>query len=357
MNPNYYGYEPNPGNSTPAIFTFSQKELYNIVEKMFVDFKQNYPADAKPIYVYRAIGMNNGVQKRFDQKDFSTFAATKPEGSPTKRAHYGTGYHKDMIMKTVGLELALSEEAIKFNKWEDVKTIAKQLGETPIQRINLDQTQLAITFAQGTSYVDMDGFVIDTTTGDGLSIANAAHTLAFSSTTYTNILPGGPQFSKSALIAAEIIARNNSLDNYGIPKRMKWTHIWCSGASTNVQNIQQFLRSISDNTQANPNVVNTFQNRYKMLVLEQLDTTVQGLRDATKSNWWGIGAFEGDVTDGARFHAIYGEWEAPYMKPAPTADNNANDFSRDIQKYGSRARYGLAVLDGTGIVYSFAAAS
>ena len=78
-------------------------------------------------------------------------------------------------------------------------------------------TQFAITFSQGTSYIDNGGYTVDTTTGDGYSLANAAHTTAFSSTTYTNILPGGPNFSKSSLIAAEILARNNTIDNYGIP--------------------------------------------------------------------------------------------------------------------------------------------
>lgn len=354
MNPNYYGYEPNPGNSAPFIATFTQKELYNIVEKFFVEFKKDYPIDAKPIFVHRSIPAMSGVQRRFDEKDFSSFAQDKPEGMPTKKARYGIGYHKDVFLRRIGLELDLTFEAVQFNRWDDVKLIGKALGETAPYRINLDMTQFAITFAQGTSYVDMSGFTVDTTTGDTLSLANAAHTLAFSATTYTNIVPGAPQFSKSALMSAEIIARNNTMDNYGVPKVMRWTHIWCSGNATNVENIQQFLRSISDNTQANPNVENTYKNRYKLLVLQQIDTTVNGFRDTTKSNWWGIGAFEGDVLDNTRFPAVYAEWEPPHMKPAPTGDNNAVDFSRDIQKYGVRAGYGLCALNGMGIVYSFA---
>lgn len=353
MSTNYYGAEPNPGNSAPFLATFTQKEIYNLVEKYFIDFKQSYPMDAKPLFAYRSVPMQNGVIKRFDEKDFSTFAEVKPEGSPSKRAKYGIGYHKDVILKRIALELTLTYEAIQFNHWDDVKAIGVELGKTAPQRINLDQTHFAITFSQGTSYVDMSGFTVDTTTGDGLSLANAAHTLAFSPITYTNILPGAPAFSKSALISAETIARNNTLDNYGIPKNYTWTHIWCSGAPNNKENILQFLRSISDNTQANPNVENTYRNRYKMLVLEQLDTDVFGQRDSTKSNWWGIGAFEGDVTSGKRNSFIYAEWEAPHMKPAPTTDNNANDFSRDIQKYGVRAGYNVCAVNGMGIVYSF----
>lgn len=355
MYPNYYGVEPNPGQSSQFLATFTQKEIYNLVEKFFVQFKDNYPADADPLFAFRPVPMHNGVIKRFDEKDFSSFASTKPEGAPARRAKFGIGYHKDVLLKRIALELSLSQEAIDFNRWEDVVGLASELGKTAPYRINLDKTHFAITFAQGTSYVDMDGYTIDTTTGDGLSIANAVHTLAFSALTYTNILPGAPAFSKSSLIAAEIIARNNTLDNYGIPKAYEWTHIWCSGSANNTESIQQFLRSISDNTQSNPNVENTYRNRYKMLVLQQLDTNVFGQRDSTKSNWWGIGAFSGDITSGKRNAFVYAQWEAPHMKPAPTADNNANDFSRDIQKYGVRAGYGLCALNGMGIVYSFAA--
>lgn len=349
----YYGYEPNPGNSSPILATFSQKEIYNLVEKTFVQFKKDYPMDAKPVFAYKRVGLNEGVIKRFDEKDFTTFAKTKAEGQPSKRAQFAIGYHKDVVLKRIALELVLTDEAIMFNKWDDVKAIGAQLGKTAPNRINLDMTHFAITFAQGSSYVDMDGNTIDTTTGDGNPLAYNLHTLAHSSKTYTNIIPGAPSFSKSAMKLAERTARNNTLDNFGIPKQYEWTHIWCTGDANNVEDITQFLRSLSDNTQANPNVENTYRNRYKLLVLQQIDTDIFGNRDETKSNWWGLGAFGGDITSGTRFTGIYAEWEAPHMKPAPTETNNASDYSRDIQKFGVRAGYNVCALSGFGMLYSF----
>lgn len=198
----------------------------------------------------------------------------------------------------------------------------------------------------------MSGYTVDTTTGDSLSIANAAHTLAFVAQTYTNICPGGLQFSKSSLISNEIIGRNNTLDNYGKPSYKKFTHIFSSGEAQVKYDIAQFLRSITDNTQANPNVINPLLNRYQHLILEQLDTDVFGNRDTTKSKWWGIVAADGRDPS-ARVPFFYREWEAPHMKPAPTEDNNASNFSRDIVLYGARGGYGLAALNGTGIVYNF----
>lgn len=340
------------GNSTPFISTYTQSEIYNLVKKSFVDFMMKYPADAKPIFIYDPAPAYSGVIQRYTEKDFSTFAEVKPEGVATKRAKKGIGYHKDVVLKRIGLEISLTWESIRFSQWDDVRNIGTQLGKTVPQRVNLDMTQFAITFAQGTSYIDMSGYEVDTTTGDGLSIANAAHTLAFSPSTYTNILPSAAQFSKSALIASEIIGRNNTVDNYNIPSYKKFTHIFTSGDAQVKYDVAQFLRSITDNTQANPNVINPLNNRYQHLVLEQLDTDVFGQRNTAKSKWWGIGAFDGRDAS-MRFPAYYREWEAPHMKPGPTEDNNAVDFSRDIELYGARGGYGLCCLNGTGIVYSF----
>lgn len=353
MNPTGGSNESNPGQSGSFMATFLFSEIYNLVAKKFAETGEKYPLDAKPIFITEPIPLHSGNIRQYDERDFSTFASTKPEGVAAKKAQFGIGYHKQMFLKRIAKELDLTDEAIMFDRWMDVKTIGIDLGETAPQRINLDMTHLAVTFAAGTSYVDMDGYTIDTTTGDGLSIANAAHTLAFSSLTYTNILAGAPQFSKSALIAAEKVARNNTFNNYGTPRTKRWSHIWTTGNPNNIENITQFLRSISDNTQANPNVENTYKNRYKVLVLQQADTTAAGGRDTSKSNWWGIGAFEGDIPMN-RFWAMYGEWEPAHMKPAPTTDNFAVDFSKDIRKFGVRAGYGLAVVNPMGIVYSFA---
>ncbi len=345
--------EPNPGNSSSFMATFSFSEIYDLVAKKFSEVGEKYPWDAKPIFIKESVPLHSGNIRRYNERDFSTFASTKPEGVAAAKAQFGIGYHKDVSLKRIAKELDLTYEAIMFDRWMDVKAIGIDLGETAPQRINLDMTHLAITFAASTSYVDMDGYTVDTTTGDGLAIASASHTLAFSATTYTNIVPGNPQFSKSGLISAETIARNNTLDNYGIPRSKRFSHIWCSGNPNVTESIMQFLRSISDNTQANPNVENTYRNRYKMLVLEQLDTTASGVRNTTKSNYWGIGAFDGDVPMN-RFWAMYAEWEAPHMKPAPTQDNNAVDFSKDIYRFAVRAGYGLCVVNPQGIVYSFA---
>lgn len=348
MNP-----EQNPGQSGPYLNTQTYAEIYNLMQKEFVDSVGKYPIDAEPLYIRRAISKQTGNMRQFDESDFTTFARTKPEGVAARKGTFGIGFHKQMTKKRIALEFELSYEAREENQWYKVSEIPNMLLETTSQRRNLDMTHLAITFAQGTSYVDMDGLTIDTTTGDGLSIANAAHLLAFSAATYTNIIPGAPAFSKVSLILAETIAKNNTLDNYGIPGRMNWSHIWCPNSPSTIESVEQYLKSVSDNTQANPNVENTYQNRYKLLVLSQVDTTANGLRDTTKSGWWGLGAFAGEIS-GKRLQAIYGVWEPRHMQAFGGETSNAVSFSRDVYKFGVREGYGLCIVSGRGILYSFA---
>lgn len=344
--------EPNPGQQGTFLTTYTFNEIYDLIKKTFIESLPKYPIDAKPLYIYEAIPQMAGNTKQFDESDFSSFARTKPEGVAATKGTFGIGYHKVMTMKRIALEFDLTYEARTQNQWYRVNEITSQLITTVPYRMNLDMTQKLITFAAGSSYVDMDGYTVDTTTGDGQPIASAAHTLAFSPTTYTNIVPGAPQFSKSALESALRIARNNTFDNFGVPHNMSWTHIWTTDDPTLKANVMQFLHSVSDNTQANPGVENVYKNRYTLMNLTQIDTDANGFRNTAKSNWWGIASLGGG-TRGDRLQAYYGEWEAPNMKPAPTNGNNADDFSKDIWKYGVRAGYGLVVVRPQGIIYSF----
>lgn len=353
MATDYYGQEPNPGNATVAISTFSEKELYNLIEKKVMDFKKALPLDAQQLYVTKNIGYGEGVMKRYTEKDFTRFARRKAEFGASKRAQFALGFHKDLHMYTLALEAVLSDESIKFNRWDDVTKVAKELANTVPNRINLDLTHHAITFADGYSYVDMDGYDVDTTTGDGKPIAFNLHELAHSPKTYTNIAPP-MQFSKSGLRIVERIGRNNTMDNFGKPTPYKFTHIWSTNDPFNKFEIQQYIKSTSDNTQANGNVMNVDKDRYQLLVLESIDTDILGDRDASKSNYWGIIALGDSLESENRFSAIYGVWEKPHMKPFPSAGNNASDFSRDTQRYGARGRQGKCVLNGFGIVYVFA---
>lgn len=354
MNPNTT-QNPNPGNMGTIEATFTFPELSNLVKKMFAETLPQVPLDAKPLFIFKGIPQGQGDSIQVNEQDFTTYAADMPEGLNAKKGNFGVGYHKAVLWHRYGLEYDITYKMRTTAQWLDIVTATVQaLSQAVPQRENLDMTHM-ITFGNATSYVDQDGFIRDTSTGDGLSLFNAAHTLAFDARTYSNIVPGNPQFSKSALEAAELLTKSNILDNFGKLRRMEFKTIWCADTPTLTNSIMQYIRSVSDPVQANPNVENPYKGKYDILPLSLLATDANGLYDSTKQNWWGIAALMG--VGGQRWQAYRVQWEAPRLKPMPTgafSSTNAEDVHNDNWTYGSRGTENYASLSGRGIIGSLA---
>lgn len=352
MNPNQTTANPNPGNTGTIEATFTHPEASNLIKKMFAEALPQVPLDAKPLFIFKSIPNGMGDSIQVNEQDFTTYAGDMPEGQNAKKGQYGIGFHKQVLWHRYGLEYDITYKMRTTAQWVDIipKTVAA-LSQAVPQRENLDMTHM-ITFGNATSYVDMDGFTRDTSTGDNLSLFNAAHLLAFVPQTYSNIVPGNPQFSKSALEAAELLTKSNVLDNYGKLRRMNFKTIWCADTPSLTNDIMQYIRSVSDPVQANPGVENPYKNKFDMMPLSLLATDANGLYDATKQLWWGIAALVG--VGGDRWQAYRVQWEAPRLITGPTAGNNGEDRHNDNWNFGSRGSENYASLSGRGMIGSLA---
>lgn len=358
MFPNQNTANPNPGNMGTIEATFTFPELSNLIKKMFAERLVNVPLDAKPLFIMKSVPQGQGDSIQVNEQDFTTYASDMPEGTNAKKGAFGVGYHKQVSWFRYGQEYDITYKMRTTAQWLDIVTATVgALADAVPQRENLDMTHM-ITFGNATSYVDMDGFTRDVSCGDGLSIFNAAHLLAFTAQTYSNIVPGNPQFSKTALESAELLTKNNILDNFGKKKVMMFKTIWCADTPSLTNSIMQYIRSVSDPVQANPGVENPYKGKYDILPLSLLATDANGNPDSTKYNWWGIAALTG--IGAQRWQAYRVQWEAPRMKPTPTGDfstTNAEDVHNDNWTYGSRGAENYAVLVGRGIIGSLASNS
>lgn len=349
-----YTKNSNPGNDGTLEATFTQYETSNLVKKMFAEALPQVPIDAKFLFIYKS-GAGQGEAVQVNEQDFTTYASDMPEGNPAKKGSYGVGYHMQVAWHRYALEYDITYKMRTTSIWTDViaNTVAA-LSQAVPQRINLDMTHM-LTFGNAVSYVDMDGQTRITSTGDGLSLFNASHLLAFSPLTYSNIVPGNPQFSKSALESAELLTKNNILDNFGKMRRMMFKTIWCADTPSLTNTIMQYIHSISDPNQANPGVDNPYKGKYEMKPLSLLATDANGNYDTTKQNWWGIGAFTG--VGAQRWQAYHVEWEPARLKPMPVGNNytgNGEDVHTDNWTMGSRGTSNYASLSGRGIIASLA---
>lgn len=336
----------NPQNQSTSLNTVTFPELTDLLARNFLTVGGLIVPVAKQLYIPETMGANEGELKLLQEYDFTTYAKAKPQGVDAKKAAFGIGYYITVRVKRIGIESEITFEMRRFNKKTEVMAVITSLPHFCPQRVDLDLTH-RFTFATSTSYVDLDGNTVDLTVGDGLAFASAAHTLKFSSVTYSNRITGDPLFSKGALEAAELLTTTDILSNFGERRVMDFNRIVTGNNPTVVNAVKQFLHSTSDNTQSNSGVVNVSQNKYQHVILPMLATTATGAADATKKNWWSLVA----AGNGLRgLQAFYVEWEAANLIPSTTG--NGTDVHKDIWYYNARQSYNIGVVAGRGAIFS-----
>lgn len=328
--------------------TISLPELTDLIRKQFIKTQMMVKPAAMPLFIKDPIAKGNGNTKRFDEIDTQTFARNKKQGEAAKKASVAIGYNIIVTKKRIALEIDITQEMLDENRYPEVGALITNLSWFCPQRIELDMTH-RFTFCNSTSYTDMDGDIIDLTTGDGLSVANSAHTLKYSALTYSNRVSGDPLFSRGALEAAELLTVSNILSNFGERRVINFNTIVSSDDPNTCNTIKQFLRSTTDVDQNNPGVINPYFGKYQHCVLPYLATTAVQAYDSTKKHWWflvacGLGA--------NGWQSYYAEWEAAHLQSPDNEQSNLVDGHRDIWSYGTRAGYGLGVVSGRGFIAS-----
>lgn len=329
--------------------TITFSEMTDLIRKQFVKNQQMYSPAAGQLYIVDPVGKNQGNTKRYDEIDTQTYAKLKREGELVSKASVGVGYNVTMTKKRVGIEIDITQEMRDENRYAQVGTLITNLTHFCPQREELDATH-RLTFGTATSYTDMDGETVSLTGGDGLAIFSTVHTLKFSTTTWSNIVPGNPVFSRGALEAAELLTTTDILSNFGERRTMDFNTIVTGNDPTTVNAVKQFLNSTSDVDQNNSGVMNVYKNKYRHLVLPMLATTATGANDSTKRKYWFLASI-GLMAEGLQ--AYKGVWEAPHMVALPGTGNNMEDAHRDVWSYGTRSGYGFVIVSGRGIVGSF----
>lgn len=325
--------------------TFS--ELADLIRKEFVKVQQMVQPQAYQLFIKDPIAEGNGSTKRYDEIDTQTFARKKFEGQNSKKAKYGIGYNVTMTKKRIALEIDVTYEMRKENRYPQVSALITNLTHFCPQRLELDLTH-RLTFSNATSYVDMDGDTVDLTLGDGLALVSTAHTLAFSASTYSNNVTGNPPFSRGGIEGAELLATNSILSNFGERRVMMFNTIVTGDDPNTCNNVKQFLNSTADVDQNNAGVINPYKGKYRHIMLPWLASTATGAYDGSKKRWWFLISIDG--VNG--WQAYLGMWEEPHMKDSP-ADGKSNDnYSADIWTWGTRAGYGIQAVSPRGFIAS-----
>jgi len=317
------------------------------IEKTYQEFLQVYKEESAMLFMSENVGENAETVKRYDEQDMNQYAHDKPQGVDASRLSFGVGYTKSVFAFRVGAQLNISYEMRVAKRFELSKAIQRFVSSVP-SRMELDR-QHRLTFSNATSYINMDGRTVDVSGGDALAILSATHPLAFTATTFSNIVPAAPVLSVTSLETAEQMFVTDILDNFGLPVVMEPSHLIVQKQDpTSVRVASQILRSTTLVTQANPGVINTFLQKYELMVLSRVATTATGALDSDKYQWWFLAALKGIN----RLQSHETIWEGPHMNAMAAGSNNGVDPYNDDYTFGARARYGHAITSGRGIVGS-----
>ena len=331
--------------------TISIADFTDLVRREFQAVGGRVPMVAEMLYIKDERGLNNGEFALYEEYDTDTFASVKLQGENTTKARAGTGYSKTARVRRFGIEIDITDEMRKFNKYPEVRAKLTNLTKYAPERMELDLTH-RLTFASATTYVDRDGITVDITVGDGLALASAVHQTRFSSVTYSNVVSGAPSFSRTGLEAAELLAATNIVNNFGEKRTMNFNVLAHADNPTLENLVMELMQSTASTaSQINSGVKNVYQAKYKPLKLAYLATTAQGAYDSTKRGYWAIIATGSDESS---WQAYFPTWEAPYLVD-PMNTPSLIDGHADIWTYGSRCSYDIAIVSGRGCIISLAA--
>lgn len=333
--------------------SFSMPQFTDLVTRTMLDFYENFPYVIRKSGLVKEVsqGQNNGLYMRLAQAPvISRFAKRFDEGAPMAGAVSQYGYEKDLAIYQVGLEMGVTRLERLANKTPDVLAKLMNVAATVPNRMELDLTH-RLTFATSTSYVDQDGYTVDTSVGDGLALISASHTLTGSGTTYSNSI-GTVAFSKATLETAERLVSEATFDNIGVKIPMTFDVIFCGDDPVVNKRIDEELMSTGSTGTVsstelgaggaqNANVLNVNNSKYRKVRLPNLATDATGGVDTTKRRWWGIAS-------SANTSLYLSVLEAPTMQ-APSAGNNGEDGSSGNWYYRGRGAYGIAIADAVWI--------
>lgn len=295
------------------------------------------------IFIVEDVPANTGETRDYTEIDLELYTSDKDQGDQSARARVQLGYNKLVTARRQSVDIGITYEMRRFNKYPDVVRKLTNLAQTPANRLELDLSH-RLGFATATTYTNKDGAVLDISTGASQTLWNTAHTLTGSAVTYRNRLAGNPQLSKGALEGMERLSIEETLNNFGQKVTIPFDILWTTDDPATVNTAREYLQSTAAPDFANSGVTNVYKGRFKHVILPLVATTAAGAVDAAKRRFWGLSS--------SKMTTLHvGIWEAPHLK-SPSELNAGEEFSTDDWNFGVRAGWGIGVVVGRGHLFS-----
>lgn len=308
----------------------------DFVNNLKVKFRAGYDRVEKAAQQLYDVSMSDEFVTDHSSLDHGTFARRKPEGDTIFVENPTQNYRLSMTKYRIALGREITWEMRKYDKYREMRKAMEALGEEVAQRLELDLTH-RFGFGTAASYTDLDGVSVTISTGDALSLFNAAHTVRGSTTTFRNRVANSPAFGRAGLEAAEALFSQQMIDSAGNKVIIKPDTIVTANDPATENAVREFLHSTAAPTVTNSGVTNVYKAKYNHVILPYLATTATGARDSTKEKYWILMSV-------AHTDAILEIAEMPHVM-APTPGGNGENFWTEDWAFKASAAYGIVVLD------------
>lgn len=340
-------------NQSTNLSTLERSEFTDIVNRIFV-LQADQRSKAMSINdIYKKLPMTEGQGSKvfLQEQDRDSFAALVAEQGRHPDAKSGSGYSVELSLKRFAIKVSVSELERKTNKYRSIYNKIISVMDYINKREELDKTH-RLTFGASETYTDKDGHTVNIAVGDTKSLFNAAHTLAFSSSTYSNILATADRFGEGAYELALDKLKGNDVDNFNKPRGANedctiYIAI-CNINHTLERKVDQLIRSMADPDQDNSGVENVYKNRVKKMVLKYLATGATGEYDTTKKEYWFV------IAANSSNVALESKGLEAYSIELSKEYHTWQDDDTRTWYYGADQYRDEAILNGKGAVASYA---
>lgn len=264
------------------------------------------------------------------------------EGDDAYAGQISPGYSKNIVVYRRTYSIPLTWMFIYHNKYPEQETnIIRGVADSTAKRMEYDMAA-PFTYCTATSYTNIDGRVVDVSSGDGLSFANSAHTLVNSTITYRNRVANGPQLSAGALEIAENLFIQQMYDNNGQQVTIVPDALVLATDTTTYNVALKIIRSAAPVDAPNSAVHNPYQGAYRIIRAFGIDSTftVGGTGfsvDTSKSKQWMLV----DTTN----PGLYVYVTQPPTVMAPSYANGGTNFLNDNSTWKASTVYEPIALD------------
>lgn len=239
-------------------------------------------------------------------------ARRRDDGGDATKAEPKQGYTKTFTQAEIALQCDITKQMRMFDKYDLITQRVRGNAYGLDWRYDWDVTSL-LSYAWSTSYTNMDGETVTTSTPDGVTLIDASHTPNGTSDLWSNELSTTHAPIDEDTLEDLLELFNNFLDDGdGKPIHVMPTHIITSNHAPTKFEVQRILRSSQQSNSAN-NAINPHQGSLQHLVVPYLDYSVSGqsiARDATKKQYVFVASLKPDENG-----IIVEESQAPRFEP------------------------------------------